>query len=184
MPPLPPRVGTVGLVAGQLARVSLFRHAQTGTHSGAAGFKINLLGLDGTLLSATEGELAPEHGLFFDYDLTAGLRKQTRLQFHADVEVPPGVPIGASLEVVDAKTGATTMPTDPDILPDPTHALTMGMVGVAAKQVTRLSVFRKVGRGNRKATRAVPRDFAGWPADDSQRGPARGRRGARASVMG
>jgi len=143
MPPLPPRLGTVGLVAGQFARVSLFRHAQTGVPSDPSSVKIDIVGLDGSLLATTASTLAPERGIFFDYDLTAGLKKKSRLQFHADVEVPPGVPIGATLEIYDAKTGETAMPIDLDIVPDPTHALAMGMVGVAAKQIARLSLFHE-----------------------------------------
>lgn len=98
-------MGTVGVVAGQTARLSVFHHADQGLSP--CGYRIDILGLDGKLLGSDGGKVLPGQGAFHDYDLAAGLRHDERVQFHAMVRMPVGHSLGALVEIFDAKTGVT-----------------------------------------------------------------------------
>jgi hypothetical protein len=112
------QMGTVGIGTGQFARVSVFHHAEAGAVGPPCDFAIRLLGLDGQLVAQNAGSLAPGKGSFFDYDPASALAKGERVQVHADVHMPPnpqgGLPmLGATLEIVDAKSGRTAIPSSP-----------------------------------------------------------------------
>jgi hypothetical protein len=111
-------MGTVGVVDGQAARVSLFHHDDGAV--GPCGYQVDLLGLDGAVLGSNKGQLLPGQGAFHDYDLAAGLKRGESVQFHAMVRVPIGHALGALVEVFDARTAVTECTVVPCGVEDPT----------------------------------------------------------------
>lgn len=112
-------MGTVGLVRGQIVRVSLFHHLDLNQAIHACSFKFALTGLDGKLLATDTGQILPGQGVAFDVDLVAGagLKNSQRLQFHGDVSVEHPDLVGSLLEIVDVKTGETRYPVSPSTMP-------------------------------------------------------------------
>jgi hypothetical protein len=159
-----PLMGSVAVVRNQMLRVSLFNHEEEGAPF-ASNYRIEVIGIDGSLLGTATGQISPDFGAFADFDLTRGLRERERVQFHVDVIVPRGH-IGSTLEVFDQKTGATTffafpsIVTDPDRIPSP-DALAMGSFGIAAGQLARVSVFHENGPGFPTGPSAVHIDILG-----------------------
>lgn len=113
-------MGSVGIAAGQIARVSLFHHMGDLI---PCNYIIELTGLDGKSLASDTGQLTSGQGAFIDYDLAAALEKGQRLQFHADVMIPEdhfGM-VGTTLELFDGKTGVSAIPNTPCGIPIPTQ---------------------------------------------------------------
>jgi hypothetical protein len=155
----PDRMATVGIVAGQLARLSVFFPGDPENFpddpenypndpenfpSDPENFRVDFFGIDGKLLATGDGRVMPGQGAFLDFDLASHLRRGQRLQVHCIVTLPKGYEnqIGATLELFDAKTGATAIPSRPRITPAPSDEMNMGTVGVVNGQIARLSVFR------------------------------------------
>lgn len=137
--PLPPGMGTVGVVAGQVVRVSFFHHLDQ-VPTTPCNVQAVLTGLDGQALGFAKAELLPGKGAFADFVLAENARRGERVQLHAEVHVPPDHPVGANLEIFDAKTGWTAFDITPNLVPArPTTG--MGTVGVAGGQRVRVSVF-------------------------------------------
>lgn len=146
-PPCPPTphepMSTVGMVLGQLARVSLFHHVDAQFPTGPCIFRVDCLGIDGKLLATQNGTVVPGQGAFLDFDLAGHLPRGERLQVHCNVFVPDGHEnhIGATVEIFDAETGETAFPDTPCIIPTPVEHMTMGTIGVVNGQIARLSLF-------------------------------------------
>jgi hypothetical protein len=137
--PLPPGMGTVGVVAGQVVRVSFFHHLDQ-VPAPPCNVQAVLTGLDGQALGFAKGELVPGTGVFADFVLAENTRRGERVQFHAEVHVPADHPVGANLEIFEAKSGWTVFSIVPCWVPArPTTG--MGTVGVAGGQRVRVSVF-------------------------------------------
>lgn len=115
------KLGSVGIVNGQGARVSLFPHADPKFTGGP--YRVDILGDDGKLLATQEGSLAPGAGAALDWgDGFPGfpnLRRGDRLQVHVDVHVGDPDIVGSTVEIFDRKTGETQWPIDPCIMPLP-----------------------------------------------------------------
>ena len=112
-------MGTIGIVRGQLARVSLFHLTESGVVM-SCDFQIRLIGLDGKVLGSNAGTLFPGQGAFFDHDLAASAQKGERIQFHAMVRRPPGHAVSGAVELFDAHSGITRSLIEPWIVDDPT----------------------------------------------------------------
>lgn len=112
-------MGTIGVVNGQVARLSVFRHVDPEYHSDPEPYKIEIHGLDGTLLASDSGIISPGHGAFYDYPLAATARKSERIQFHAAARMIAGHEMGALVEVIDAKTSVTQFVATPASIEEP-----------------------------------------------------------------
>jgi hypothetical protein len=118
-PPADPlmTLGSVGLVAGQAVRVSLF-HELDPQLPEPCFFQIHVLGLDGQpLAQPVQGTILPGRGLFFDYDLAADLLEAQRRQFHVDVMVEHPDQVGAQVEIYNVNTGKTQILPTPCFMP-------------------------------------------------------------------
>jgi hypothetical protein len=82
-------------------------------------YRIEIRGLDGTLLASDGGIISPGQGAFFDYPLAATARKGGRIQFNATVRVIAGHEMGALVEIINAKTGATQFAIAPGAIEEP-----------------------------------------------------------------
>lgn len=142
-----PHMGTVGVSAGQMLRVSVFNHGSAQTPGAPDLFKIEVFGLDGNLLADIQGACLPETGAFADFDVAAGLKKPERVQVHIHVTVLADHAFGATAEVFDARTGATRIPDGPCITPLPDPRMAHGSVGLIRGQLMRVSVFHEPGQG-------------------------------------
>lgn len=131
-------MGTVGIVAGQVARLSLFHHADETINP--CGFQLVLSGVDGKPLATYAGKVEPGKGAFADFVLGEDLETGERLQLHAHVELEgKDHPVGGTLEIFDAKTGVTAFGVVPGGLEE--TGMEMGTAGVAARQSVRVSLF-------------------------------------------
>ncbi|MDB5969521.1 MAG: hypothetical protein JWQ90_1971 [Hydrocarboniphaga sp.] len=113
---------SVGVVPGQILRVSLFQDLIEGAQS--SPYRIDILDLDGQRLDGAEGSLVPGSGIVFSWN--PGVRTlprfgadpaATRQQVHVDVQVADVYTIGATLEVYHARTGRTQINISPCIRP-------------------------------------------------------------------
>lgn len=113
-------MGMVGMTRGQIVRVSLFHEADV------AGIVcpdiVEIVDADGKVLASTKTELKPGTGVFFDYDLAAGLVPGKRLQFHVRVRTLPDHPGAATVEIFDKLTGRTSVALPASLIPDSTLA--------------------------------------------------------------
>ena len=144
--PIPPphndtlAMGTIGLVAGQRMRVSVFNHSEIpGT---PCNFRIDVYGLNGELLGTHTGEVLSGKGTFADFDVAANLRKPDRVQVHVMVTGYDTEPLQATAEVFDVRTGQTSIPSDPCITPSPESPRDpASSVGMTRNEIMRISVF-------------------------------------------
>src|SRR5688572_16049145 len=132
--PAVPPTATIGIVAGQIARVSLFHHLDQAVNP--CGYGISLFSMAGDLLASAKGQILPGQGAFADFPLAENAPKGERIQFHPHVQIPSGHPVGANVEIFDAQTGVSTLIIVPCGVEDP--EMTMGAVGVAAGQLVRV----------------------------------------------
>jgi len=82
-----PAMGMVGITHDQLLRVSLFHDADVAQV--VCPDVVEIVGANGKVLASDAAELLPGTGVFFDYDVTQGLKKGERLQVHVVVRTRP-----------------------------------------------------------------------------------------------
>lgn len=144
---VPPPMGMVGIVRGQVLGVGLFHHGEI-----PCSLNVAVVGIDGKALATEKVTLPAGGGIYRRYELLSprdpALPREAarRLMFHVMVEgaEPPPSPdhlLGASAELLDAKTGRAAGAMNPCQLPVSSPALAMGMVAVGARQTVRVGLF-------------------------------------------
>lgn len=110
------RMGSIGMIRGQTARVSVFHHHPDAPPE-AAAVRVQFVDLDGKLLAWLDDEVPYGAGAYWDWgDGQPGFPKLAvgqRVQIHVDVLTTWPELIGASLEIHDPATGLTLIPPDP-----------------------------------------------------------------------
>lgn len=113
--------GSLGMIRGQAARVSVFHHSEENIPPTPCNFRIQIVGLDGKVLATHEGEVLPGQGAAFDWgdgsQSFPDLAKAERVQVHVSVYAEHPDELGATIEIYDPKTGETQIPDAPCLLP-------------------------------------------------------------------
>jgi hypothetical protein len=101
-------MATLGLVRGQIARLSAFHHGPVDKSITPCGIVFSLVGLDGKAVLEEKATVVPGTGTFVDFAPPSFLKPGQRVEVHAEVRYPTGHPIGMTLEIFDASTGELT----------------------------------------------------------------------------
>lgn len=117
-----PLGGTVGLLGGQAARLSVVHHHHGKELPPICNIVADVVGADGKVLASGKfGSLGPNEARFLDFvhPGTRGRPADSRIEIFGRVRYTPGHQVGATLEILDDSKGASMLAVAPCGIEDP-----------------------------------------------------------------